>query len=61
MENGEEEVKKHIFEKKTYIHTELVKFAHGKSQFSFQSQRRAMPKNVATTGQLHSFYMLARQ
>ena len=33
----------------------------GKGQFSFQSQRRAMPKNVATTGQLHSFYMLARQ
>ena len=32
----------------------------GKSQFSFQSQRRAMPKNVQTTSQLHSFHMLAR-
>ena len=32
----------------------------GKGQFSFQSQRRAMPKNVYTTGQLHSFPMLVR-
>ena len=32
----------------------------GKGQFSFQSQRRAMPKNVKTTTQLHSFLMLAR-
>ena len=29
-------------------------------QFSFQSQRRAMPKNVQTTIPLHSFHMLAR-
>ena len=32
----------------------------GKGQFSFQCQRRAMPKNVQTTAQLHSFHMLAR-
>ena len=32
----------------------------GKGQFSFQSQRKAMPKNVPTTAQLHSFHMLAR-
>ena len=32
----------------------------GKGQFSFQSQGRAMPKNVQTTTQLHSFHMLAR-
>ena len=32
----------------------------GRSQLSFQSQRRAMPKNVQTTIQLHSFHMLAR-
>ena len=32
----------------------------GKGQFSFQSQRRAMPKNVLTTTQLCSFHMLAR-
>ena len=31
-----------------------------KSQFSLQSQRRALPKNVQTTAQLHSFHMLAR-
>ena len=31
-----------------------------KGQFTFQSQRKAMPKNVQTTAQLHSFYMLAK-
>ena len=30
----------------------------GKGQFSFQSQRQAMPKNVQTTAQLHSSHML---
>ena len=32
----------------------------GKGQFSFQSQRRAMPKNAQTTAQLHSFHTLAK-
>ena len=32
----------------------------GKSQFSFQSQRRAMPKNVQITVQLHSLHVLER-
>ena len=32
----------------------------GKSQISFQSQRRAMPKNVQITVQFHSLHMLAR-
>ena len=32
----------------------------GRGQFSFQFQRRAMPKNVQTTAQLYSFYMSAR-
>ena len=31
----------------------------GKGQFSFQSQRKAMPKNVQTTVKWHSFHMLA--
>ena len=31
-----------------------------KSQFSFQSQRKAMPKNVQTTTQLHLSHILAR-
>ena len=30
----------------------------GKDQFSFQSQRKAMPKNAQTTAQLHSSHML---
>ena len=29
----------------------------GKGQFSFQSQRRAMPRNAQTTAQLHSFHI----
>ena len=32
----------------------------GKGQFSFQSQRKAMPKNVQTTAQSHSSYKLAK-
>ena len=32
----------------------------GKGQFSFQSQRKAMPKNVQTTAQLHSSHMLGK-
>ena len=29
----------------------------GKGQFSFQSQRKALPKNAQTTSQLHSSHM----
>ena len=32
----------------------------GKGQFSFQSQRKAMLKNVQTTAQLYSSHMLAK-
>ena len=32
----------------------------GKVQFSFQSQRKAMPKNAQTTAQLHSSHTLAK-
>ena len=32
----------------------------GKGQFSFQSQRNAMPKNAQTTAQLHSSHMLVK-
>ena len=31
-----------------------------KGQFSFQSQREAMPKNAQTTAQLHSSHMLVK-
>ena len=33
----------------------------GKSQFSFQFQRKAMPKNAQTTAQLHSSHMLVKE
>ena len=33
---------------------------NGKGQFSFQFQRKAMPKNVQTTEQLHSSHMLVK-
>ena len=32
----------------------------GKGQFSFQSQRKAMPKNAQTTTQLHSSHTIAK-
>ena len=32
----------------------------GKGQFSFQYQRKAMPKNAQTTTQLHSSHMLVK-
>ena len=32
----------------------------GKGQFSFQSQRKAMPKNIQTTTQMHSSHRLAK-
>ena len=32
----------------------------GKGQFSFQSQRKAMPDNTQTTAQLHSSHMLVK-
>ena len=32
----------------------------GKGQFSFKSQRKAMPKNVQTTTQLNLSHMLAK-
>ena len=32
----------------------------GKGQFSFQFQRKAMPKNAQTTTQLHSSHILVK-
>ena len=32
----------------------------GKSQFSFQSLRNAMPKNAQTTAELHSSYTIVK-
>ena len=38
----------------------LISGSSGKGQFSFLSQRKAMPKNVQTTAQLHSSHTLAK-
>ena len=50
-----------------HIATQYAKFGKlssghrtGKGQFSFQSQRKAMPKNAQTTAQLHSSHMLVK-
>ena len=37
-----------------------IKGISGKGQFSFQFQRKAMPKNAQTTAQLHSSHMLVK-
>ena len=44
------------------IINELLSSGHmtGKDQFSFQSQRKAMPNNAQTTAQLHSSHMLVK-
>ena len=49
------------------VHSYCSKFAKlssghrtGKCQFSFQSQRKAMPKNASTTAQLHSSHTLVK-
>ena len=46
------------------IPVELFQFSSGhrtgKGQFSFQSQRKAMPKNAQTTAQLHSHHTLVK-
>ena len=48
----------------TQYASKFEKFSSGsrteKGQFSFQSQRKAMPKNVQTTAQLHSSHTLAK-
>ena len=42
-----------LFSKTVYLYT-------GKGQFSFQCQRKAMPKNAQTTMQLHSSHTLEK-
>ena len=46
------------------IHFEFGKLSSGhrtgKGQFSFQSLRKAMPKNAQTTAQLHSSHTLVK-
>ena len=49
------------------LHTNASKFGKfgsgqrtGKGQFSFRSQRKAVPRNVQTVAQLHSSHTLAK-
>ena len=46
------------------VYHHILKFSGGhrtgKGQFSFQSQRKALPKNVQTTTKLHLFHRLAK-
>ena len=44
----------------TLIYSAVATGLTGKGQFSFQSQRKAVPKKVQTTAQLHSFHMLGK-
>ena len=41
-------------------HFMICNNAKGKGQFSFQSQRKAKPKNAQTTPQLHSSHTLVK-
>ena len=45
-----------------YMPANLENCGHrtGKGQLSFQSQRKAIPKNAQTTAQLHSSHMLVK-
>ena len=48
--------------KYTFVNTYLSSgHRTGNGQFSFQSQRRAIPKNIQAIIQLHSYHMLARK
>ena len=62
---GREELKLPLFadDRKLYIENPKVSSSGhrtGKGQFSFQSQRKAMPKNAQTTAQLHSSHTLVK-
>ena len=54
-----------VLKRSTQYVSKFGNFSHGhktgKGQFSFQLQRKKMPKNVQTIEQLHSFHMLERQ
>ena len=56
-------LKDHVVKVLHSIYQQIWKLSNGhrtgKSQFSFQSQRKAMPKNAQTTTQLHSSHSLA--
>ena len=43
------------------LENSALAYRTGKGQFSFRCQRKAMPKNVQTTTQLHSSHMLVKK
>ena len=64
LENFEEELKNLLMKVKEESEKIGLKLNSdhgiGKGQFSFHSQRKAMPKNAQTTTQLHSSHMLVK-
>ena len=64
MEESEEELKRLLMKVKEESEKVDIKLSSGhrtgKGHFSFQSQRKAMPKNAQTTAQLHSSHMLVK-
>ena len=54
--------KERIYNKEDRVFSINGKTGHktGKGQFSFQSQRKEMPKNAQTTTQLHSSHTLVK-
>ena len=53
-------VYRYVFESLISVNGCIPGHRTGKGQFSFQSQRKAMPKNAQTTAQLHSFHTLVK-
>ena len=64
MAKGEEELKSLLMKVKEESEKVSLKLNSGhrtgKGQFSFQSQRKAMPKNAQSTAQLHSSHTLVK-
>ena len=60
MAESEEELRSLLMKEKSVKSGLKLSSGHRtrKGQFSFQSQREAMPKNIRTTTQFHSFHML---
>ena len=54
--------KETIYNKEERVFSVNGKSGHktGKGEFSFQLQRKAMPKNAQITAQLHSSHMLVK-
>ena len=55
--NGRDLTEAEDIKKRWQAYTEKL---YKKGQLSFQSQRKAMPKNAQTTTQLHSSHMLVK-